>query len=91
MDDILEIIKRGMVQDLTDHLYTMDDSGSITFTYEEETDGSIPLLDALIVRKDDGSVKVLVYRKNTHTDQYLHFESHHRLHHKLGVITTRHE
>jgi hypothetical protein len=40
------------------------------------------------VRKEDGTVKLLVYRKPTHTDQYLSFQSHHPLHQKLGVIRT---
>ena len=43
---------------------------------------------SLIVRKADGSVKLLVYRKKTHTDQYLDFNSRHPLHQKLGVIRT---
>ena len=63
VDDILEIIKRGSVQQLTDHLNIVDDTGSIKFTHEEESDGSIPFLDTLVVRKDDGSLNVLVYRK----------------------------
>ena len=45
-------------------------------------------LDALISRKEDGVVKVQVYRKVTHTDQYVSFRSHHQLNHKLGVIRT---
>ena len=41
-----------------------------------------------MVRNDDGTVKLLVYRKKTHTDQYLDFNSHHPLYQKLGVIKT---
>jgi len=40
------------------------------------------------MRKEDGNVKLLIYRKKTHTDQYLNFMCHHSLHQKLGVIRT---
>jgi regulator of replication initiation timing len=46
------------------------------------------MLDTLISRKPDGGIKFQVYRKPTHTDQYLQFESHQPMEHKLGVIRT---
>ncbi len=61
---------------------------SIKFTLEEEQEGKIPYVDTMIIRKPDNSVKLLVYRKKTHQDQYLSYTSHHPLHHKLGVIRT---
>ncbi|XP_072048938.1 uncharacterized protein [Amphiura filiformis] len=88
IDDILEVIQRDSVQQLTDHINQVDKSGSIKFTFEQESQGQIPFLDTLIVKKDDGTVKLLVYRKPTHTDQYLNYQSHHPLHQKLGVVRT---
>ncbi|XP_072039088.1 uncharacterized protein [Amphiura filiformis] len=88
VDDILEVIQRDSVQQLTDHINQVDKSGSIKFTFEQESQGQIPFLDTLIVKKDDGTVKLLVYRKPTHTDQYLNYQSHHPLHQKLGVVRT---
>ena len=85
---MLEIIKDGEVDNLTEHLNQVDQTGNIKFTHEQEKDGQIPFVDTLIVRKEDGTVKLLVYREKTHTDQYLNFQSHHPLHHKLGVVRT---
>jgi len=84
----LELIKKGQVRNLTDHINTIDPTGNIKFTYEEEEDKQIPFLDTLLVRWEDGSVKLLVYRKKSHTDQYLNFSSHHPLILKLAVIRT---
>ena len=38
--------------------------------------------------EEDRNLSIEVYRKPTHTDQYLRFDSHHPLEHKLGVIKT---
>ena len=88
VDDTLEVIRRGKVMEWSEHLNHMDPTGSIKFTHEEETDNSIPILDTHIHRRYDGSIKVKVYIKKTHTNQYLAFDSHHPLHQKMGVIRT---
>ena len=88
VDDVLEVVKKDSVEQLTTHINQIDKTGNIKFTYETEVDQKIPFLDTLIVKKQDGSIKLLVYRKKTHTDQYLHFNSHHPLQHKLSVIRT---
>jgi len=87
-DDILEVIKKHGADGLTQHLNSVDDTGSINFTAEQEQDEQMPFLDTLIVQKADGRVKLLVYRKKTHTDHYLHFSSHRPLQHKLSVVRT---
>ncbi|XP_072022905.1 uncharacterized protein [Amphiura filiformis] len=88
VDDVLEIVNKGSAEPLTEHLNQIDKTGNIKFAYETEENQQIPFLDTLIVKKPDGSIKLLFYRKKTHTDQYLHFQSHHPLQHKLSVIRT---
>jgi len=55
---------------------------------EIEENNKIHFLDVLISRKEDGSVSHQVYRKKTHTDRYLHADSHHFPPQKIGVINT---
>ena len=88
VDAILEKIQKGELQNLTDHLNTVDETGTFKFTHEEESNRSIHFLDTLITRKTDGTVKLLVYRKKTHTDQYLDFSSHHPLQLKMSCVRT---
>ena len=59
------------------------------FTVEDnKEDGSIPFLDTIVKPEVDGSLSVTVYRKPTHTDQYLQWDSHHHLSAKFSVIQT---
>ena len=86
VDDTFCVIKTAFANEFTDHIKSLDKN--IKFTREEEEDGALPFLDTLIVREECGSIKVKVYRKPTHTDQYLHVNSHHPLEHKLSVERT---
>ena len=54
---------------------------------EKEENSTIPFLDTLIQRNQDGTISVKVYRKPTHTDQYPSFTSHHSTRSKQSVIT----
>ena len=60
---------------------------SIQFIMEIEEDRKIPFLDVLVV-KDSGRIRTEVYRKPTHTDRYLHYQSYHPQHIKTGIIRT---
>lgn len=86
VDDALSIMKTICIDPFTDHLNKQHKS--IKFTTEPEVDRKLPMLDTLMTRKDDGSIKFSVYRKPTHTDQYLQFSSHQPVEHKMGVIRT---
>ena len=55
---------------------------------EIEENNRLPFLDVLISRNEDGSISHQVYRKKTHTDRYLHANSHHFPPQKVGVINT---
>ena len=62
---------------------------NIHFTHEDpRKDGSIPFLDMLIIPDEEGRLNTKVYRKPTHTDQYLHWDSHHSITSKYSVIGT---
>ena len=59
---------------------------TIKFTMESEEEGSLPFLDTRVTRLTNGKLDISVYRKKTHTDRYLHFESHHPTHVKRGTV-----
>ena len=69
------------------HINSIDPK--IQFTSEDPNpDGSIPFLDTLVMPQPDGSIKTTVFRKPTHTDMYLHWDSYHHLSAKYSVINT---
>ena len=86
VDDTLTAIPKGQIQKFHQHLNSIE--CSIQFTIEDESEGALPFLDTRITHLDDGTLSTTVFRKKTHTDRYLDFESHHPLAHKAAVART---
>ena len=86
MDDTFFIHKEVNKQDFLQHINSV--YPAIRFTVEDKEDGSIPFLDIIVKPEADGSLFITVFRKPTHTDQYLQRDSHHHLSVKFSVINT---
>ena len=54
---------------------------------EEESNRELAFLDTLL-KRNNGEISVLVYRKPTHTDQYLNYSSHHQISCKESVVSS---
>ena len=89
VDDTFVIIKSFHKQEFLDHINSIDTN--IQFTIEESSeDGSMPFLDMLILPQEDGSFHTTIYRKPTHTDMYLQWDSQHPISSKYSVVGTLH-
>ena len=76
VDDTFTIIKKNNRDSFLQNLNSIHPK--IKFTCEEvREDGSMPFLDILVTPEEVGSLKTSVFRKITHTDLYLQWDSHH--------------
>ncbi|XP_067671726.1 uncharacterized protein [Haliotis asinina] len=64
-----------------------DQLQGIKFTMETVTNHDLPFLDVSLHTTDDG-LRNSVYRKPTHTDQYIHYNSCHHPHIKQAIIAS---
>ena len=87
VDDTFVILKEVNKQDFLQHINSVGPAIQITVENNKE-DGSISFLDTIVKPEADGSLSITVYRKPTHTDQYLQWDSHHHLSAKFSVINT---
>ena len=86
VDDTFSKVKKDQIDPFLLHLNKQHPR--IKFTTEMEKEGNIPFLDTLVQRKEDGTIKISIYRKPTHTDQYLDWRSNHHISQKTGIIRT---
>ena len=89
VDDTFVIIKASHKLEFLDHINSIDHN--IQFTSDESReDGSMPFLDMLIIPQEDGRFNTTIYRKATHTDMYLQWDSQHPISSKYSVVGTLH-
>ena len=87
--DTFVVIKAAHKQEFLEHLNSTDHH--IQFTSEDSRPvGSMPFLDMMITPREDGRLSTTVYRKPTHTDLYLQWNSHHSISSKYSVVGTLH-
>jgi len=66
--------------------YPFETKPAIRFTMEIEKDNTIFFLDTSVSRDSNGLLTTTVYRKPTHTNQYLAYDSHHPQSVKRGIV-----
>ena len=86
VDDTFVINKAEHSQDLLQHINSQDPH--IQFTVEPTQQDSLPFLDTLVTIQPENTFSTTVYRKPTHTDQYLHWDSNHHITAKQSVFNT---
>ena len=75
VDDFYSILKRTHSENFFHHINNLHQN--IKFTMEEETNGELAFLDTLL-KWNNRKISLLVYRKPSDADQYLHYSSHYQ-------------
>ena len=86
VDDIFCLAKAN--QD-PDEILTLFDTAhsSVRFTIEKECNNEFAFLDVSLTRRADGSIRRSIYRKQTHSGQYINFNSFVPIRLKRNLIT----
>ena len=85
VDDTFVIQKEVYKQDFLQYINSVDPANQFTVETKKE-DGAIPFFDTIVKPEADGNLSITVYRKPTHMDQYLQWDSYHHLSAKFSVI-----
>ena len=84
VDDVYSVLKCTCLENFFRHINNLQ---NIKFTMDEKSNGELVFLDTLL-KWNNGDISVLVYRKPTYTDQYLHCTSHHQTSSKESVVSS---
>ena len=85
VDDTFVVLKAEHMQQFLTHCNSL--IPQILFTMEAlNQKESLPFLDTLVLVGTNESLVTTVYRKLTHTDQYLHLDSHHSITNKYSIF-----
>ena len=85
IDDVYTATRKDLVNKLQEHLNSIDPH--IKFTIELTGTDGLPFLDNL-TKPTPNSIESTAYRKPTHTDRYLDYNSNHTISAKLSVFHT---
>ena len=83
----LLLLKKIEVDEFYNHINNIE--ASIKFSTEHETNNSIPFfsfLDVCVTREASGGLMTQIYKKPTHTNRYLNFNSAHSMSQKQGLV-----
>ena len=85
VDHVYSTLKRTHIEKILHHINNLHQNNK--FTMEEESNGELAVLDILL-KQNNGEISALVYRKPSHTDQYLHYSSHYQTSCKESVVSS---
>ena len=83
LDDVLAIIPKNKIDSHLNFINSLNPS--IQFTVDIEQNSRLSYLDLLIIRAPSGNISFSIYRKPTHTNNYLKFNSNNPMGHKKAV------
>ena len=77
-----------MLEVFEEHLNSQEECINVTREIEDEIKRMLAYMDSNVQRQDDGSLNISIFRKKTHTDQYLDWNSNHHITQKIGIYST---
>ena len=88
VDDTFTNPKKILFEIFKEHLNSQEECINVTHELEDEIKRMLAYMDSNVQRQPDGSLQVSIFRKKTHTDQYLDWNSNHHITQKIGIYST---